>query len=271
MKLTLLHLWVALCITLAMPSLLQASPLESSLQAIAWKMSCDLDEVSNLMGEIRFAPLKRLDGLAGQLNRMKVKADIYCQAQQEYIAMDDSLMNLMATYYEVWQQADDSVSHQKIRLQAQADYEKAERFILKQDTALQRFHKQAAMYAKLPQTAAQLENVKGQELLLMTDIESRFAIARDAVEKNPSLKRKLTKLEQAYLKQKALSDETQAMAYKSPIEQAKDYLLSLAAVGIILMFVNMVASKIQLYKQTRDSAKKMEEALRKANGDYPQI
>jgi len=76
-------------------------------------MSCDLDEVSNLMGEIRFAPLKRLDGLAGQLNRMKVKADIYCQAQQEYIAMDDSLMNLMATYYEVWQQADDSVSHRK--------------------------------------------------------------------------------------------------------------------------------------------------------------
>lgn len=239
--------------------------------AIEWRMTNDLNDLRSLMSEIRLASQRRLNTFTNQLARMKVKTDVYCQAQQEYIAMDDSLMNLMATYYEVWQMADDSVRNQQIRLQAQVTYEQSERFILRQDTALQRYQEQAKLYSKSSHTANQLEAVKGQELLLWNDIESRFSAAREAVETNTTLKKKLEKLETVYLRQKALSNEIQSIEYKSPLERAKDYLLSIAAIGIILMFLNVVVSKIQVYKQVRKNAKKMKEMMRNTNGDYPQI
>jgi hypothetical protein len=33
----------------------------------------------------------------------------------------------------------------------------------------------------------------------------------------------------------------------------------------------MLVTKIQVYKQVRDNAKKVQEMMRKNNGDYPQI
>jgi hypothetical protein len=81
----------------------------------------------------------------------------------------------------------------------------------------------------------------------------------------------MQKLEERYIELKALSDSIQAAEYKPFIERIKDYLLSFAAVAIILMFVNMVQAKIQAYKQLKKSTEDYIKAVRGGDDEIPSI
>ena len=62
------------------------------------------------------------------------------------------------------------------------------------------------------------------------------------------------------------------MEYKSPIERAKDYLMGVAYVAVILIFINMVTTKLQAAKKAREMLKKQKDLLNKNNNeDYPTI
>ena len=62
------------------------------------------------------------------------------------------------------------------------------------------------------------------------------------------------------------------MQYKPLIARIKDYLLGLAAVAVLLLFVSMVKTKIKAAKDARENMKKYQETL-KLNGqdEYPTI
>ena len=68
-----------------------------------------------------------------------------------------------------------------------------------------------------------------------------------------------------------LSEKIQALEYKPLLERIKDYLYSLAAVAMILLFLNMVQAKIKALKQARENAKKLREMMNNEESDYPTI
>ena len=67
------------------------------------------------------------------------------------------------------------------------------------------------------------------------------------------------------------SEKIQKAEYKPFMERIKDYLMSFAAVAIILMFFNMIQAKIQAYKQMRKSAEEYKKMLQGGDDEYPSI
>lgn len=271
MKRDIAYLLTALLTALSPCCQLMADGYDGELQNVVWKLNSDMDIIDEMMEETPMASEKRLTFLGGEVARMKVKGDIYCQAKQELIATDESVMDLAARYFEQLQQATDSIAHQQTRLQALSNFDKANKFIFAQDSAYKRMRKEADKLSLTQYTAEQLEQLKGRELLISSDMDNYYAAAKEAAQGNPSLKKRFSKLEEHYIKLKKQSGDIQAAEYKPLITRIKDYLIGFAAIGVILMFVNMLVTKIQVYKQVRDNAKKVQEMMRKNNGDYPQI
>lgn len=81
----------------------------------------------------------------------------------------------------------------------------------------------------------------------------------------------MNEIEQHYIDLKNTSDKIQALEYKPWFQRIKDYLFGLAAVSMILLFVNALQSKIQMLKQTRENAKKLKQMQNKEEDDYPSI
>ena len=78
-------------------------------------------------------------------------------------------------------------------------------------------------------------------------------------------------IEEKYIELKNISEKIQALEYKPWLQRIKDYLYSLAAVAMILLFLNMLQAKLKALKQARENAKKLREMMDKDNNDYPTI
>lgn len=276
--------WVFLCFILACPCRLWSYELEADtlsmdgmvdteaeIQSIGGILRGYVEEVEKLSLQVGVVPEKKLKQIESNLSKLNAKHSIYCQAQQLYIAMDDSLMNLVAQYQEIGQIVSDSIQRQQQRFQWLEDFDQAEHFIFAQDSAYQRLLKQSVLLSQIEKTAPALEKLKGKEQLLFADIDAYFQKAKVASESTLALKKRQILLEEKYIELKNSSEKIQAAEYKPLLERIKDKLMGIAAVGIILMFFNMVISKIQGYKKMRENAKKMAEILRKSNDDYPKI
>lgn len=229
------------------------------------------DKLTMLSGEISLASDSRLKELEGILKQMADKFQFYCQSKQEYIAADDSLMELMARYNELQQQVVDSVNIQIKRLQLAEAFEAAEHFLSAQDTIYPKLQRRAMLLSQLEKTAPLLEKLKEREAVRFAQVEKQIQLARESITVNPSLKTRLNQLEEVYIRIQKQSAQIQAAEFKPLVQRIKDHLMEIAAVGIILMFFNMVVTKIQAAKKMRESTKKMQEMLKKNNTDYPQI
>ncbi|MBS6469531.1 hypothetical protein [Phocaeicola barnesiae] len=244
---------------------------EVEIQSIGDRLRGYVEDVEKLSRQVGVVPERKLKQVENSLSRLNAKHTLYCQAQQLYIAMDDSLMNLVAQYQEMGQMVSDSIQRQQQRFQWLEDFNQAERFIFSQDSAYQRLLKQSMLLSQIEKTAPALEKLKGQEQLLFADVDAYFQKAKVAAESTPALKKRQAQLEEKYIELKNSSEKIQAAEYMPLLDRIKDKLMGIAAVGIILMFFNMVVSKIQGYKKMRENAKQMEEMLRKSKDDYPKI
>lgn len=102
-------------------------------------------------------------------------------------------------------------------------------------------------------------------------IQEHYEKAKAAAEEFNELQPRINKIEQRYIDLKNTSDKIQALEYKPWFQRIKDYLFGLAAVSMILLFVNALQSKIQMLKQTRENAKKLKQMQNKEEDDYPSI
>ena len=276
--------WIFLCLLLVCPYRLWSYGLatdtlsadvmidtEVEIQSIGDRLRSYVEDVEKLSRQVGIVPERKLKQVENSLSRLNAKHTLYCQAQQLYIAMDDSLMNLVAQYQEIGQMVSDSIQRQQQRFQWLEDFNQAERFIFAQDSAYQRLLKQSMLLSQIEKTAPALEKLKGQEQLLFADVDAHFQKAKVAAESTPALKKRQTQLEEKYIELKNSSEKIQAAEYMPLLDRIKDKLMGIAAVGIILMFFNMVVSKIQGYKKMRENAKQMEEMLRKSKDNYPKI
>ena len=194
------------------------------------------------------------------------------QAEQSDIAKSKYLMELMGNVQSIKQAVADTIASQQQKCQAISDFLAAEQLILSQDSTFAKLYKQAHALSMIQKLAPKLEKVKAQEQVLFARLQTSYDKSKVATETVPQLKNRAAILDEHFYKLKTLDEKIQSMEYKPFIERIKSYLLGLACVAVILVFFNMLATKLVGIKKARQMLKKQKEMLNKTNGsEYPTI
>ena len=214
----------------------------------------------------------RLRSLELNLRSLNVRWDNYYPTVQWEISQDEDLMDSVEHFEMMRQEAADSLEVRKQMLQALRAFSEAKTYMESLDSTYNNLGKKAFEMSLTPRTAPLLEKQKMKEQLIFATVEEKFEKAREAEQLHVVSARHMDELEDAYAILKNKSETIQAMTYKPLIQRIKDYLLGLAAVAVLLMFVNMVHAKIKAAREMRQNMKKYKDAL-KQNGkdDYPTI
>lgn len=229
------------------------------------------DQMHALATDISHSAPDKLTEANQQVTTIDTKWNAYYQARQSVIADDDSLLQIVANYQLVKQTVLDSIAAKQHYFDAQKSFAEAEAFCLAQDSIYQALNKKAVEYSLVKSAAPQLEQLKGEEQSLFAEVQQQYETAKNLSQEFPVFQPRFQQIEEKYIELKNRSEKIQALEYKPWIERVKDYLYSLAAVAMILMFINMVQAKIKTLKQARENAKKLREALHKEEDDYPTI
>lgn len=229
------------------------------------------DQMHALSTDISHSAPDKLTEANQQVTTIDTKWNAYYQARQSVIADDDSLLQIVANYQLVKQTVLDSIAAKQHYFDAQKSFAEAEAFCLAQDSIYQALNKKAVEYSLVKSAAPQLEQLKGEEQSLFAEVQQQYETAKNLSQEFSVFQPRFQQIEEKYIELKNRSEKIQALEYKPWIERVKDYLYSLAAVAMILMFINMVQAKIKTLKQARENAKKLREALHKEEDDYPTI
>lgn len=206
------------------------------------------------------------------LDALNLRWDTFCRARQDEIAEDDELMDVIANFQELKQAVSDTIESKRKAVQALKDFAKADQQIISQVPVYKQLNRKAFELSLMSKLAPQLERLKSREQLMFADIEQNYAQAKAAVGLIPDLAPRMKIVEEQYIGLKSTSESIQAMEYKPLIQRLKDYLIGLAAVAIIIMFLNLAKSKYNSLKQARQNLKKYNEMMKKGQGgDYPTI
>ncbi len=233
-----------------------------------------IDEFIGEASDLANSPMDNMDEINvanKKLNALNAKWNVYYQAKQGNIADNDSLMEVATKFQQIAQEMKDTLAASKKHLQLIDDFNKADKFIASQVSIYQQLCKQAEELSLTSVTASKLEALKAKEQLMTADIEKNFEAAKNAAAQNSSLKNRLNQINNNYVKIKEFSEKIKAAEYKPFFARIKDYLFGIAAVTIVLMFANMMQTKIQAAKQAKEAAKKMEKYRQMNDDEYPTI
>ena len=213
---------------------------------------------------------ERMRMLTRAMNSFNARWDAYSQAQQVYIADNDSLLNKLAEIQQMRQIVADTLASRQKQYDQLTAFSKAESFVWGQDKAYRRLYKQAQQYSVSPKLASRLEKVKAEEQALFAQIQTSYGQAKEAAEAFPGLELRMKGIDNKFFELQTVSTKIQEMVYKPFIQRIRDYLIGLAAVAILLMFFNLLNAKIKTVKQAREQAKKMREMM-SGQHNYPTI
>lgn len=230
----------------------------------------DIDTEMPLTDDLLEVISNRLRALSSAMTSYSSRWDAYSQAQQVYIADNEDLLNKMAEIQQERQSVTDTLASRQQQYDQLTAFAKAETFIWGQDNNYRRLYKQAVQFSLVAKLAPKLEKVKAEEQALFTDIQTYYSQAKEAADAFPGLKLRMKAMEKKLFELQSVSAKIQEMAYKPFIQRIKDYLLGLAAVAILLMFFNLLNSKLKSLKQAREQAKKMKEMM-EGQHNYPTI
>ncbi len=230
----------------------------------------DIDMEMPLTEDLLGVVEKRLKAMTRAVNAFSSRWNAYSQAQQVYIADNDTLLNKMAEIQQMQQIVTDTLASKQNQFDQLSAFAKAESFIWGQDNIYRKLYKQAVQYSLSDKLSAKLEKVKAEEQAVFADIETQHGQAKTAAEAFPGLELRMKAIDDKYFQLQTVSAKIQEMEYKPFIQRIKDYLIGLAAVAILLMFFNLMNAKIKTIKTAREQAKKMKEMM---NGqhNYPTI
>ena len=214
----------------------------------------------------------RLRTLEQNLKSLEVRWNNYYPLQQWEISQDEGLMATVEKLELMRQEAADSLEVRKQMLQSLEDFVDAQNYMASLDSTYNRLGKQAFQLSLTSKTAPLLEKEKKKEQLLFATVQEKFDKAKAASQFHLVSDAGMDALEDSFAALKNKSDTIQAMQYQPLIQRIKDYLLGLAAVAVLLMFVSMMRSKIKAASDARKNLKEYKEKL-KLNGqdEYPTI
>lgn len=216
---------------------------------------------------------QRMQSMNQEYNRLDVKWNTYYQAQQMDIANSEDLMTMVASIEELKQAVKDTLDSKSEAVESVAKFAFADRFIISQVNVYKNVYKKAYKLSLIQKLAPQLEKVKAKEQVLFADLQTNYDQAKAACEIVPSLSPRMQTLDDQFVVMKNVSEKIQALEYKPLFQRVKDYVLGLAAVAIIMMFINGLVSKFNAYKQKAASLKKYNEMLNNNGKEskYPTI
>lgn len=235
------------------------------------KLLLFVDKIDAISADVTYANLEQLAKAEKEITSIDNKWNMFTQAYQLDIALDEKLLNLVTRYQEDKQQLADTIQFLKHRLESFDAFMAAEIYIERQKEPYNKRLEEAKRYSQMEKLAPMLEKLKAKEQQFFAELEKNYEKAKEVAQTYDLLQDRMKKLEENYIELKIISDTIQATEYKPFIERIKDYLLSFAAVAIILMFINMVHAKIQSYKQLRKSAEEYKKALMGNDEDTPSI
>lgn len=238
---------------------------------VSGRMSLFIEEIETLLANVSSGGQKQLKKAEKSLKGIENKWNVYSAAHEDVIASEESLMEVVVKFEESKQLLSDSIASQLHKLDSYDKFEQNEKFFFTQLEPYNELYNEAVEYSLIKQTASQLEKLKTKEGLTFSDITARYEESKTIAEEYPALKKRMEQLENNYIVIKELSEKIQAAEYKPFLTRIKDYLYSLAAVAMLLMFANMVQAKIQAFRQMRKSAQEYKELLKKNEEDIPSI
>ena len=245
---------------------------EELLLEMSEKMEGFLSELTELSEDIpQTKTANALAAVRRRLTSLNVRWDAYNTLMQMDIAQSELLMEFVAQFQTTQQQVTEAMDQQQLVLEAIVRFREVERQFPNYEKRYEELEQEAISYSLIAKTADLLAQVKGKEQLLFQEVDQQFMAAKEAVALVPALTTEGTRLENRYLVLKQKSEAIQAAAYKSLIERIKDYVMTFAAVAIILMFFSMVQSKLKALKAARENAKQYQEMLQKNNSEIPTI
>lgn len=230
-----------------------------------------IDKQNSLTPEMVADLTERLKKVRTSLKAFSTRWNTYSQAQQVYVAENDSLLNLTAEIQQLQQAVADSLDLREQAAKQLDGFLQAERFIMGQDTVYQNYYSQAMQLSLSAKLASLLQKVKTSEQMLTTQLSASYAQAKEAAGAFPVLAPRMEALDDKYLQLMGVSAKIQEAAYKPLIQRIKDYLLGFAAVAILLMFVNLAIARFNSMKKLRDQAMKLKQMAGGKQDEYPTI
>ena len=252
--------------------LIQFSDELNQLLAVG-KVNLTVDSEMGISQSIISAMEKRMQSLNQTYNQIDVKWNTYYQAQQMDIANSEDLMNMVARIEELKQTVKDTLDSKTQVVEAVANFAAADQFIISQVSVYKNLYSKAYKLSLIKQLAPKLEKVKAKEQLLFTELQNNYNQAKAACEIVPSLSKRMETLDEQYVIMKSVSEKVQALEFKPFIQRVKDYVLGLACVAVILLFLNGMMTKYKSYREKVASMKKYNDMM-KNNGKettYPTI
>jgi len=214
---------------------------------------------------------ERIQLMYQNFNTIDVKWNTFYQANQQDIAQDEELMEVVAAFQEIKQALADTLAAKRQSMGALKDFMEADAFIIGKIPAYRDLSKKAFELSLIKKLKPQLEKLKAKEQLLFSEVQTHYDKAKAATAVIPDLSARLRIVEEQYINIKSTSEKIQTMEYKPFIQRIKDYLLGLAAVAIIIMFMNAAASRFKAWKQMRESMKKYKDMMNGQSNNYPTI
>lgn len=206
------------------------------------------------------------------LHALDVRWDAFTSTNLTFMSDNDSLMEHLTNTQLLHQAVTDSIAINQQRCEAIANFTNAERLIYAQDSVYSHLYQQAFRMSLVQKLTPQLEKIKAQEQVRFEQIQASYDASREAALLVPALGRRAVLLDERYYSLKAVSEKIQAMEYKPLIQRIKDYLMGLACVSVLLIFINMIVTKWKAAKQEKETLKKQREILQKNNvTNYPTI
>ena len=252
--------------------LIQFSDELNQLLAVG-KVNLTVDSEMGISQSVISAMEKRMQSLNQTYNQIDVKWNTYYQAQQMDIANSEDLMNMVARIEELKQTVKDTLDSKTQVVEAVANFAAADQFIISQVSVYKNIYSKAYKLSLIKQLAPKLEKVKAKEQLLFTELQNNYNQAKAACEIVPSLSKRMETLDEQYVIMKSVSEKVQTLEFKPFIQRVKDYVLGLACVAVILLFLNGMMTKYKSYREKVASMKKYNDMM-KNNGKettYPTI
>ena len=240
---------------------------------MAGSMSLDPDAKLGINKNFVSALEGRMNTYNQRYNSLDVMWTTYTQAQQMDIANDEDLMTMVANIEAKKQSVKDTLDAKTEMVKAISDFVEADQFIMSQVNVYKKLYKRAFKLSLLKKLAPQLEKAKAREQLVFEKLQASYNSAKAATELVPSLQPRMNVLDEQFVVMKSVSEKVQALEYKPLFQRVKDYIMGLAAVAIILLFVSMMLTKYKAYKDKVANLKKVNEIMNKQGKDtqYPMI
>lgn len=238
---------------------------------ISMELDRYLKELTTIASGISRAKAPALNSLERKASEVNARWTVFTQIQQYEISTSDALMERMSAFQVAYQVIQDSISSQRNRIEAASAFDESEKFLKKSVQEYEKFSTQAKELSLTQASAPLLERLKATEQLYFADVQKHYDKAKEAAALVPSLSKRMEALESEFITLQTKSESISKAEYVPLVQRFKDYILSIAGVAVILMFLSMIKSKISALKAAKENAEKYKSMMDPDNNEYPTI